>query len=238
MTIKRLSYKLKIFTFSVLIHIGISIFISLLYSQLLDSRINNQKFVSINFDEIKNGNTVPIKSSDLQNSENENIKNSSATSENERYGFVFDSLFQNADSTELSEIYYDETRGVRIKYPTGWIYLDQKLNNKFDGVTFWYQGTEIENPAYIHLEISEKEFFFENKYESKFITNELTWYYNKPEIIGDYVNFEIYLRTDKDVDFIIKLSVKRIEDFYKFQPKFLGMVKSLKFQSDLFKILN
>ena len=64
-------------------------------------------------------------------------------------------------------------------------HFDQKVNSKFDGVTFWPGGDESENIPYVHLEVAEKDFFNEKNYEYNLKQSEVIWYFNSPEMIEE-----------------------------------------------------
>ncbi len=139
-----------------------------------------------------------------------------------------------ADTTELDQVYHENSLNLSIKYPRGWIFLDQKRKNKLDGVTFWAINTNLDPPPYIHLEVTDRYLFNPNRYKYKLELNEFTAYYNDPEELSGVVSQNFYLRTNKDEDFILKLMINGMDSFKAFQPKFLAILKSFDFGNELF----
>jgi hypothetical protein len=144
-------------------------------------------------------------------------------------------LFGNADTSNLKGYYSETTLNVRIKFPEGWTYIDQNVKKKLDGVTFW--GLSIGNhPApYIHLEVKDKYYFKASNY--KYISEEknYTIYFNDPvEMEGQFSQI-IYIRTETEEDYSLKLIIQGRDAFYQYQPIFLGMIKTFRFGSSLFK---
>lgn len=138
------------------------------------------------------------------------------------------------DTTELDQIYHESSLNISIKYPRGWIFLDQKRKNKLDGVTFWAINTNLDPPPYIHLEVIDKYLFNPKKYSHKLELNDFTAYYNDPEEIAGVVTQNFYIRTNLDEDFNLKLIIEGMESFKAFQPRFLGILKSFDFGNELF----
>jgi hypothetical protein len=220
---------------SILIHFILLVFLSIIQNFLLKDINAEENYLSINLrrDEFNRADfNDPIEKENLKESKlEEHLKRSEESQANE---FVnIDSLIQNSDTTNLEAIYIDDTRRIRINYPVGWVFIDQKVNSKLDGVTFWSEEFYGENIPYIHLETSEKALFSEKRFQFKKQLQDLTWHYNNPEIIGEYVIFEIYIRTKKDVDYKIKLIINGLEKFKSFQPKFIAIVKSFKIELGL-----
>lgn len=139
-----------------------------------------------------------------------------------------------ADTTELDQVYRENSLNLSIKYPRGWIFLDQKRKNKLDGVTFWAIDTNLEPPPYIHLEVTDKYLFNQNRYKYKLELNKFTAYYNDPEELAGVVSQNFYIRTNQDEDFTLKLIINGIDSFRAFQPKFWGILKSFDFGNRLF----
>ncbi len=71
----------------------------------------------------------------LQN--NEIVKEAKPVLKNTSAATAINFLDQNADTTSLQQIYSESTLNVTIKYPVGWTFIDQNLDKKLDGVTFW-----------------------------------------------------------------------------------------------------
>jgi hypothetical protein len=193
-------------------------------------QLNFENFENIQLDEINSAESETKSVVDKMSSEKSNNKG--------EISYYLDSLTQKIDSTNLEQVYSDDTRGIQLKFPVGWKYLDQKLNNKLDGVTFWFEEQNLEHPPFVHLFIVDKSLFSENRFASKIEFSDVVWYFNSPEIINDYVSFEIYIQSKMDYDIKIKISVKGEENFYKLQPKFLGMVRSLQFRNGFFNFIN
>lgn len=139
-----------------------------------------------------------------------------------------------ADTTNLDQIYSEKTLNLSIKYPKGWTYIDQTKKNKLDGVTFWSVEGIYNPPPYIHLEVVEKYLFNPARYKYKVRQFDCEWYFNDPINLEGQVSQEIYIRTDSDEDFLVKLIMKGEEQFRAFQPKFFAIVKSLNYSKGLF----
>ena len=107
------------------------------------------------------------------------------------------------DSTNLSQIYEESTLNVRLKYPSGWIYIDQQQKNKLDGVTFWAAAGDFDPPPYIHLEVVEKYIFIPEQYKYRYAFKNFEGYYNDPVELENQVTQIIYIRTEDDEDFTI-----------------------------------
>jgi len=134
-----------------------------------------------------------------------------------------------ADTTNLDQVYSESTLNLSIKYPRGWTYIDQNNKNKLDGVSFWSVEGIYNPPPYVHLEVVEKYLFNPNKFKYKVKQSNCEWYFNEPINLGDHISQEIYVRTEIDEDFIVKLIIIGEEQFRSFQPKFFAMLKSLRF---------
>ncbi|MFN3873893.1 MAG: hypothetical protein ACK4R9_12915 [Ignavibacterium sp.] len=134
-----------------------------------------------------------------------------------------------ADTTDLDQIYSEKTLDLSIKYPKGWTYIDQTKKNKLDGVTFWSVEGIYNPPPYIHLEVVEKYLFNPARYKYKAKQFNCEWYFNDPINLEGQISQEIYIRTDNDEDFLVKLIMKGEEQFRAFQSKFFAIVKSLEY---------
>lgn len=139
-----------------------------------------------------------------------------------------------ADTTELDQLYKESTLNVSIKYPKGWTFVDQSKSKKLDGVTFWAVDGINNPPPYIHLEVVEKYLFNEKKFRYKMELKNCVAYYNDPNELSGQISQTVYLRTDSDEDFSIKLIMKGSEAFKSFQPKFFAVLKSFKFGASIF----
>lgn len=142
---------------------------------------------------------------------------------------VSNDLFWNADTTGLQNTYNESTLDVEIKYPYGWTYLDQNAKNRLDGVTFWGSINLYNPPPYIHLEVMDKYLFNPAKFKYTSEFENYVIYYNDPEEMSDQFTRLLYIRTETDVDYELKLIMKGKEQFESFEPVFFGMVKSFSF---------
>jgi hypothetical protein len=143
---------------------------------------------------------------------------------------VFYSLTDtNVDTTGLKNIYMERTLGVKIKYPSGWNFIDQNVKSKLDGVTFWGLANIYDPPPYIHLEVKEKYLFNPARFKYNQKLKDYTIYYNDPEEMSDQYTQIIYIRTEDDEDYSLKLIMKGKEPFKTFQPVFFGMLKTFTF---------
>lgn len=138
------------------------------------------------------------------------------------------------DSTNIKQVYREYTLNVSVRYPNGWTYIDQNVKDKLDGVTFWTHQGNYEVPPYIHLEVQDKNFFNPERYNNVMEYNGSLYYYNDPEELEGYFTQIIYIRTNTDEDFSIKLIIKGREAFISFQPVFFNMVKSFRFGNSFF----
>ncbi|MGE5456919.1 MAG: hypothetical protein ACM3RX_01045 [Methanococcaceae archaeon] len=138
------------------------------------------------------------------------------------------------DSTGLSQFYQEQSLNVKLKYPPGWVYLDQQRRQKLDGITFWASGTTFNPPPYVHVEVVEKYYFVQEQYKYKYEFPHFTGYYNDPEEIENQLSQVIYIRTDDKEDYTIKLIMNGKDAFREFQPVFFAMVKSFQFGNSFF----
>lgn len=139
-----------------------------------------------------------------------------------------------ADTTNLDQIYSEPTLNVKLKYPKGWTFLDQNKNKKLEGVTFWVNDGSIIPPPYLHLEVLRKDMFVENRYKYKTDFGKYLAYYNDSEELQDYLTRVVYIRTEDEEDFQIKLMIKGKREFEFFEPKFWAILKSFDFGSSIF----
>jgi hypothetical protein len=147
-------------------------------------------------------------------------------------GAVFYSLSEtNTDTTGLKNLYTERTLGVKIKYPSGWNFIDQNVKNKLDGVTFWGLANIYNPPPYIHLEVKEKYLFNPSRFKYSQKLKDYTIYFNDPEEMADQYTQIIYIRTEDDEDYSLKLIMKGKEAFITFQPVFFGMLKTFTFEN-------
>ncbi len=138
------------------------------------------------------------------------------------------------DTSNIKQIYRESTLDVTVRYPNGWTYLDQNVKNKLDGVTFWAVQGNYEIPPYVHLEVQDKYIFNPVRYKHQLEHKGNIYYYNEPEELEGYITQIIYIRTQSDEDYSLKLIVKGKESFKSFQQLFFSMAKSLRFGNSLF----
>ncbi|MHB8578492.1 MAG: hypothetical protein ACYDA4_01360 [Ignavibacteriaceae bacterium] len=138
------------------------------------------------------------------------------------------------DTTGLDQIYHERTLNVTLKYPNGWTYIDQDVKHKLDGVTFWFEQTNIMPPPYVHLEVEDKDLFEPSRFKSTTEINGNKIYFNDPEELEGQITQTLYIRTSSDEDYSIKLIIEGKTYFNSFLPIFWGMVKSFKFGNGLF----
>ena len=139
-----------------------------------------------------------------------------------------------ADTTNLDQLYTETSFNVKIKYPKGWAFIDQNKNKKLEGVTFWVNDGTIIPPPYLHLEVINKDMFIEKRYKYKTDFEKYIAYYNDPEELQDYLTRVIYIRTEDNQDFQLKLMIKGKNEFESFEPKFWAILKSFDFGKNLF----
>ena len=139
-----------------------------------------------------------------------------------------------ADTTNLDQVYSEPTLNISIKYPKGWSFIDQNKKKKLDGVTFWATDGLYNPPPYIHLEVVGKDMFIEKRYSYKMDLKKYKAYYNDPEEMQGYVTQIIYIRTEGDEDFKLKLMMKGEIEFKSFQPRFWAILRSFNFGNQVF----
>jgi hypothetical protein len=147
---------------------------------------------------------------------------------------IASSPFSNADTTSLTQYYSENSLNVNLKFPVGWTYIDQNVKKKLDGITFYGDPQIYNPPPYVHLEVVEKYLFNPSRYTEKAENSNYEYFYNPPEELEGTFTQTIYIKTDIDEDFIIKLIVKGKEPFYRFLPSFWGIVQSFNFGNSIF----
>ena len=138
-------------------------------------------------------------------------------------------LLAGADTSGLRGQYVEQTLHVRIRYPAGWSFMDQNRKRKLDGITFLGAPTTSGAIPYVHLDVQEKYIFNPSKYKQKSEQKNYTMYYNDAEVLEGQCTQTIYIRTETDEDYAIKLIVKGEDAFKEFQPLFFGMIKTFRF---------
>ncbi len=137
-----------------------------------------------------------------------------------------------SDTSTLNQVYTEKTLNVKIRYPVGWVYLDQQNKKKLDGVTFWATEGTFDPPPYIHLEVTDKYYFNPQKFKYSYKFKNFTGFYNEPEELEDQISQVLYIRTETEYDFTFKLIMKGKRNFDNFKPVFFAMVNSFHFGSD------
>jgi hypothetical protein len=163
----------------------------------------------------------------------EKIKNEELTNEVPQ-GAYFRFEKSEYDTSDIKQVYRESTLNVSVRYPNGWTFLDQNVKNKLDGVTFWSAQGNYEIPPYVHLEVQDKYIFNPSRWVHKLEHKGNIYYYNDPEEMEGYFTQIIYIRTDSDEDYSLKLLVKGKEIFQSFQPVFFSMAKSFSFGKSFF----
>lgn len=167
---------------------------------------------------------------DDKNELNEKIKEIGQEKiENTDFAATFNSNFQNVDTTSLQQIYSENTLNVRVRYPLGWRFVDQNVKNKLDGVTFFGAGSKDSPPPYIHIEVKEKYLFNPGRYLFNVKINNYVAYFNEPTSLEEQYTQTLYIRTEGEEDYSIKLIVSGKEKFLEYQKIFFSMIKSFKF---------
>ena len=167
-------------------------------------------------------------------SQNENIDSKGINPVAVSGSVAASSPFSSADTTGLTQYYSENSLNVNMKFPVGWTYIDQNVKMKLDGITFYGDPRIYSPPPYVHLEVIEKYLFNPSRYTLKAENSNYEYYYNPPEELEGTFTQTIYIKTDIDEDFIIKLIVKGKEPFYRFLPSFWGIVQSFNFGSSTF----
>lgn len=225
---------LRNFLLSILFHLVI--IIALIYLFKLQSETSK---VNSNFFTIDTKEYVRQKSQEVKSEIEKNVNEQKEINEVQKTNAIEEikSLsFTNitADTTNLDQIYSEPTLNVSIKYPKGWMFIDQNKKKKLDGVTFWANDGHYNPPPYIHLEVVDKDMFIEKRFSYKMDLENYKVYFNDPEEMQGYITQIIYIRTEDDQDFRLKLMMKGEKEFKAFQPRFWAILKSFNFGSSLF----
>jgi hypothetical protein len=137
--------------------------------------------------------------------------------------------FGGGDTAGLKNYYAETTLNVRIRYPDGWAFLDQPKNGKLDAVTF--MGLRASNGAipYIILEVKEKYLFNPSQYQHVDAREHYALYYNDPENLEQQVSQTVYVRTERNEDYSIKMIVTGEDAFHELQLAFFAMIETFRF---------
>ena len=217
------------YTISIILHL-LFIIVFMFFYGLQDERSKiNSLFFTIDTKEFVN------QQDDLVEEQEDNLTNQNQPLPNEQISEAPQELktlsFTDiiADTTNLDQIYNEPTLNVSIKYPRGWTFIDQNKNKKLDGITFWASDGLYNPPPYIHLEVVSNDMFIEKRFKYKTELEKYEAFYNDPEEMQGYLSQIVYIRTDTDEDFKLKLMMKGKAEFYSFQPKFWAILKSFNF---------
>lgn len=219
---------------SILIHFCIFFVIAFFLSMLGVNKLVNRTIIEIIQTESASENLaeeIPTDEEEISEVEEEVEPEKEMPKEESVY---YDISKTDADTSGLEQVYSESTLNVRLKYPRGWTFIDQNVKKKLDGITFWMTDGVYSPPPYVHLEVKEKYLFNESRFKFSFEMDGSTAYYNDPEELEKQVSQIIYIRTESDEDFSLKLIMTGRDDFKKFQPVFFGMIKSFKFGKSLF----
>ncbi|GAB6282451.1 MAG: hypothetical protein STSR0008_11970 [Ignavibacterium sp.] len=197
---------------------------NILIAQIVSSFNSDTKIIKP-IDNVKNNSD---KINNKMKSESNNYNDEISTSLN------FIENIENADTSLLEQIYHETTLNVKIKYPLGWTYIDQNLNDKLDGVTFWFPNSSNGVLPYVHLEVKEKDYFEPERFKYKTKINKYEVYYNGSEELENQYSLMVYIRTKTKEDYIIKLVVNGEESFKQYQNVFWAMLKSFDFGFEFF----
>jgi hypothetical protein len=228
------------YSISVLLHAAILIIVLILLNITNEKPRINPRFVLVTTQDInpdKNSQPHPNRSfPGERKKDNDNTEAAKITEPlKENPGNSFYSLANtNADTTNLDQVYQEPTLNVTMKYPAGWTYIDEDVNKKLDGVTFWSTIGNYSLPPYINLEVKDKDLFDAGRYKYNIKTWKYTVFYNDPEEMENQVSQVFYIRTNSSEDFSLKLIMSGKDEFKSFQPIFFGMLKSFKFGNGLF----
>lgn len=197
------------------------------YVQVFTSQLERK---SLNLDR----SIVPNSREEEDQKKNNSDKNSSSEMlENDSESAV-SFLDEKADTLPLQQVYSETSLNVMIKYPAGWTFVDQNVDEKLDGVTFWTNSFNIIPPPYVHLEVCEKDLFIPERFKYNLKLRNAVLFFNEPENIANYYSQTFYFRTEISKDFRVKLTIRGKEAFESFKPVFYGMLKSFRFGDQLF----
>lgn len=217
----------KFLFLSVIIHLCIFLFVAFLLSMLDAKPLVHRSII-----ELVQNEKISENAAEEMPEEEEKIDPENEVPKEE--SVYYDISSNEADTSSLEQIYSESTLNVSLKYPRGWTFIDQNVKKKLDGVTFWMTGGMYNPPPYVHLEVKEKYLFNQSRFKFSFDIDGNTAYYNDPDELEDQVSQIIYIRTQSNEDFSLKLIMKGRDSFKRFQPVFFGMIKSFKFGKSFF----
>jgi len=229
---------------SLLVHIAVLFSVLIILNEISDKPKTSRGFIQIApkdfFMDKQTG--VNNEKSNLKPKESASSKKENADKKlsdklnqiNESSQTIYDFSNLPVDTTSLDQVYHESTLDVTLHYPNGWTYIDQDVQNKLDGVTFWFTQTNISPPPYVHLEVEDKDLFDPQRYKYKTLINGYDIYFNDPQELEGQISQTIYIHTGSDEDYSLKLIIEGKSAFNSFQPIFFGMVKTFKFGKSLF----
>lgn len=224
---------LRNFSLSILLHLLLIVAFIYLYGLQSNGAKINASFFTLDTKEYtvnKPDQTETIKENNI-NDEKKLLEKQKTNQIEESKTINFSDI--KVDTTNLDQIYSEPTLNISIKFPKGWSFIDQNKKKKLDGVTFWANDGSYNPPPYIHLEVVDKDMFNEQRYSYKMDLEKFRAYYNDPEEMQGYVTQIIYIRTDDDEDFKLKLMLKGENEFKLFRPRFWAILKSFNFGNSL-----
>ena len=204
------------------------------YVQVYTSEFENIKNANSGVEEKHNDKLLPVKKVIKKEAEPKKIIEEKDKQPNENVVSFLNFSETNADTANLDQIYRESTLNVSMRYPKGWTYIDQNVKEKLDGVTFWALNGRYKPPPYIHVEVKEKYLFNESRYKNKRPEKNYVIFYNDPVELAGQISQILYIRTEDDKDFSIKLIMNDVNSFKSFQPEFFGMIKTFKFGKQYF----
>ena len=221
-------------------HLIVIFFVFIMMNEFTEKGRKSSPFIQISSQEIErnnqSGNDNPLKNNgkkpDNAKMEQKQLKKENIKSTDQSIYTNFSNM--PLDTTSLDQIYHESSFNVTIRYPNGWTYIDQDVKNKLDGVTFWFSKSNISPPPYVHLEVEDRDLFDPQQYKYSTEINGCKVFYNSPEILENQVSQTLYIRTNYEVDYSLKLIIKGKKAFDSFQPIFFGMVNSFKFGKSFF----
>ena len=233
LTIKNIkSYRLILsFLFSIFIHSLVFALAGYLLNHRLDKLVVNTVYVEFLDKERSNFSKNEIVD---QKKDEMSLMKEAKADQRKTDAYFYNFTETDYDTSALMQVYKESTLNVSLKYPKGWTYLDQNLKDKLDGITFWALEGDYEVPPYIHLDVCDKYIFNRSRFKYKFNNKGRIYYYSDPEELEGHITQIIYIRTDSDEDYSIKLIVKGKETFKSFQPVFFNMAKSFNFGKSFF----
>lgn len=225
----------KYLALSALLHFGVLIVLTLIYTVLTSVRTpGSSGFVNINFNDL-NQMTKEQSVTKEEEKEEEKERKGERVSEDKNSqketpkmsGFAGD--LNSADTVGLNQIYSENTLNVRVRFPAGWSFIDQNKNNKLDGVTFISTNPNSKAKPYVHIEVKDPYYFNANRFIHHEKVNGLNYYYNDEEELENQISFTVYIKTGGSEDYSLKLIINGREYFAEHKNIFMGMLKTFKF---------